>query len=263
MIVAHVSDPHLRTALSRAAHPEEDVVFDPGLALEAMESGSPRLVVRVVDRSPFGANGSEGGPRVVSLGRDVLARWEAERRSQDLPVARVDVLTSRLRELIEKQASELTWVDRTLGDLGRAAGAPLPPGLRGFGRRILEFPSHYVDLHPLAEACGLSRGALKARFRRKNLASPYTYLRWFRLMATANLLADRSVTVARASHRTGFTSDGNLCRSMRSLTGLTPTEVRSVSGWNRLVLTFVWQHLGADALDAWQDLGNLFERRVA
>jgi len=263
MIVAHVSDPQLRRALLRAAHPEEDVILDPELAVEAMGLGSPRLVVHVVDRAPLGVGESGEGPRVVALARDVLARWETERRRADLPVARIDHLTLRMKELIEKQASEPTWVDRTLGDLGRAAGAPLPPGLRGFGRRILEFPSHYVDLFPLAEACGLSRGALKARFRRKNLASPYTYLRWFRLMATANLLSDRSVTVAQASHRAGFTSDGNLCRSMRSLTDLTPTEVRSDPGWNRLVLTFVWRHLDPEALDAWRDLGNLFQRRAA
>ncbi len=265
MIVAHVSDPYLRVAVCLAAHPEEDVILDHELATEAMESGHPRLVLQVAagGSAPDAPVGPNRGPRVVWLTRSVLAGWEAERRRQELPAGRADYLADRLRELIEKQASEVTWVDRALGDLGRAAGASLPPELRAFGRRILEFPSYYTDLRPLADACKLSRGALKARFRRRSLPSPYTYLRWFRLIATANLLADRSVTVAQAAHRIGFTSDGNLCRSVRSLTGLTPTEIRTVQGWNRLLITFAWQHLRSRALDGWGEMGDLFERHVA
>jgi len=79
---------------------------------------------------------------------------------------------------------------------------PLPcrcSPLRAFGRRILEFPTHYHDLHAKARASHLSRGALKARFRRRGLESPYTYLRWFRMMAVSYLLSDREVTVAQAA----------------------------------------------------------------
>jgi AraC-like DNA-binding protein len=165
--------------------------------------------------------------------------------------------------LIERSASEATWVDSALADLSRAAGARLPAPLRGFARRILEFPVHYKSLHPISKACGVTRGALKARFRRRGLASPYTYLRWLRIMAVAELLSDRSVSVATAAHRLGFTSDGNLCRMMGALTGLTPTEVRTVRGWQRLLITFAWIHLTPEALDAWTELDGLFGRRVA
>jgi AraC-like DNA-binding protein len=265
MIVAHLSDRHLRAAVRQVAHPEEDVILEPELASEAMKFGYPRLLLRVATRRAALLDGvsTTGSAKIVTLTPATLDSWEAQRRREELPPSRVDHLAVRLRELIEKEATELTWVDRTLSDLGRAAGATLPVGLRAFGRRVLEFPYHYVDLYPLAEACGLTRGALKARFRRRNLASPYTYLRWFRLLATANLLADRSVTVARAARRLGFTSDGNLCRSMRSVTGLTPTEARSPQGWNRLLIGFAWQHLGKGALEAWREMEELFERRVA
>ena len=37
----------------------------------------------------------------------------------------------------------------------------------------------------VAAACDTSRGALKARFRRRGLPSPSTYLRWFRVFAVA------------------------------------------------------------------------------
>jgi len=260
MIVARISDPLLRKALACATHSEEDLIAEAGLVDDAIQSGFPRLLVR--------ADGSVGtkAPRwlpVIDLDDVLLERWEAERRSEELPEPRLDFLTRRLRGLIERSAHEGTWVDSALADLTRAAGARLPLPLRAFARRILEFPLHYTTLHPVAKGCGLTRGALKARFRRRGLESPYTYLRWFRTIAVAQLLSDRTVTVAQAAARLGFTSDGNLCRMMASLTRLTPTDVRTVRGWNTLLISFAWQHLTPDALDAWAGLDGLFERRVA
>jgi AraC-like DNA-binding protein len=89
------------------------------------------------------------------------------------------------------------------------------------------------------------------------------YLRWFRLIAAAQALSDRSVTVSSAAHRVGFTSDGNLCRTMVASAQLTPTEVRTVRGWNRMLITFAWAHLTPAALDGWAQVGPLFRRRVA
>lgn len=260
MIVLRVTDLLLRRAARGAAHPEEDVVADPELALEALQLGFPRLLVRsgsyLSDRRPDGV-------RVLDLDDLTLRRWETERRSQELPPARLDHLTDRLRLLTERSSVEGTWVDSALADLGRAAGAALPPPLRTFARRVLEFPSRYTSLHGLADCCDTTRGALKARFRRRGLASPYMYLRWFRVLAVAEVLSDRRVTVSRAAHRLGFTSAGNLCRTTDALARMTPTELRTVHGWNRLIVRFAWIHLTPDALDAWGTLEDLFERRVA
>jgi len=195
-----------------------------------------------------------------ALERSLLSRWESERQAEARHEPRLDYLTRRLRALIDKQAHEANWVDRALADLSRAAGAPLPATLRSFGRRILEFPTHYTDLHSMAEVCGTSRGALKVRFRRRGLESPYTYPQ---MLAVAYMLSDRSVTVAASAHRLGFTSDGNLCRTMMSLTGLTPTEVRTVRGWNRLLINFAWNYLTAPALATWDGFDELFEHEVA
>lgn len=260
MIVARISDPLVRKALSSAAHLEEDVIGEAALVDDALQCGFPRLMVR--------SDAFVGGPRpaglpVIDLDDVLLERWEQERRSEELPLPRLDFLTARMRGLIERSAQDGTWVDAALADLSRAAGARLPLPLRAFARRILEFPLHYTTLHPIAKGCGLTRGALKARFRRRGLESPYTYLRWFRTIAVAEVLSDRSVTVAHAAARLGFTSDGNLCRMMASLTRLTPTDVRTVRGWNTLLISFAWQHLTPDALDAWAGMDGLFERRVA
>jgi AraC-like DNA-binding protein len=261
MIVAYISDPYLRAVVSRAAHPEEEVVLTPSLADEAVEWGFPRVVIR----SPS-SGGSLVGVRseipVFTLDGPRLKSWEQDHAAEEFPPGRLEYVANRLRIAIDTQSQGASWVDRTLADLSRAAGAPLPDPLRAFGRRVLEFPTHYTDLHAMAAACGMSRGALKARFRRRGLESPYTYLRWFRMMGVAYLLADREVTISHAAHRLGFTSDGNLCRTMVSLTGLTPTEVRTVRGWNRLLISFAWTRLTRMALQRWKGL-DLFERRVA
>lgn len=264
MIVAFLSDPQLGAAVRLAGHPEEDVILERDLASRAIEWGYPRVVLHAVSEADAPTTlQTTRSVRITSVTGAMLARWEVERRRERVPVGRVDFLAARLRELLETGSSPPTWVDRALGDLGRAAGAPLPLALRSFARRILEFPSHYRDLHPLAESCGLSRGALKARFRRRHLSSPYTYLRWLRLIASANVLSDRSVTVAQAARRIGFTSDGNLCRSMQSLGGLTTTEARTPTGWNQLLLTFARDYLGREALDGWREMDELFVVHLA
>ena len=260
MIVARITDPLLRKALAAAAHPEEDVILEAGAVVDALQLGFPRLLVRA-DR--FIGGESPTAIPVIDLDDLLLERWEVERWSDELPLPKLDFLTARLRGRIERAADGGSWVDAALADLTRAAGARLPLPLRTFARRVLEFPVHYTTLQPVARGCGLSRGALKARFRRRGLDSPYVYLRWLRTLAVAHVLSDRSVTVAQAAARLGFTSDGNLCRMMASLTRLTPTEVRTVRGWNTLLISFAWQHLTSDALDAWASLDGLFERRVA
>lgn len=260
MIVVQVTDPYLRRAIRRAAHPEEDVVADARLGLEAIEWGFPRLVVRENRGRHVPLH---TGVRLLEIDDSMLRRWETERRNEELPPTRLDHLTERLSAVMDRTSAERSWVDAALADLTKATGARLPLPLRSFGRRILEFPYHYTTLYPVAEACGTTRGALKARFRRRGLSSPSTYLRWFRILAVANLLSDRSVTVASAARRLGFTSDGNLCRMMWSVTEMTPTEVRTLKGWRRLLINFSWKHLLADALEGWAALDDLFDRRVA
>lgn len=264
MIVGYISDPYLRAGLVQAGHREEDVVLDRSLADEALAFGYPRLVVySAADGGRALLPPGDYAVPVLVLTDSMLAAWEAERLSREIPFSRVEWLGRRLRESMEAQVAGATWVDRALGDLGRAAGAQLPSSLRGFARRVMEFPSHYDDLRPVARACGVTRGALKARFRRRGLPSPSVYVRWFRMMSVSYALSDRTATVAQVANRLGFTSDGNLCRAMLALTRQTPTEVRTLHGWNRLLISFAWTHLGAETVDAWHEMGELFLTRAA
>ncbi len=259
MIVIQVADSTLRKASIRAAHPDEDVFVDRRLAMRALEFGFPRLLL--VDRPPRWDTPTRV-PR-LELHDALLTRWEADRRSHELPPTRLEHLTERIRFAIHERARQPRHVDRILSELSRGCGARLPFSLRSFGRRVLEFPSHYTSLHPLSESCAVSRGALKARFRRRELESPSLYLRWFRLLAVADQLSDRDVTVAVAARQLGFTSDGNLCRMLSRITGMRPTELRARHGREQLLLSFVGRHLSPDRLEGWAALDDLFDRRVA
>jgi AraC-like DNA-binding protein len=264
MIVALISDPYHRMALVRAARVDEDVIVDRNKALEALERGFPRLVVYEGEEGPASQLvGVDPSVPVLALSRSRLRAWEASRARGERRRSRVDHLGECLRHAIADAARQSSWVDRALADLSRFAGRGLPPALQAFGRKILEFPSHYDDLQPLASSIGVTPGALKARFRRRGLPSPYVYLRWFRVMACAHVLSDRTVTVAQTAHRLGYTSDGNLCRTITTLTALTPTEIRNVKGWNRLLMSFAWQYLDAEAMDGWRQLEDVFPAHVA
>lgn len=266
MIAALTSDPILRAALRRVAHPEEDVFLEERLAVQAIERGFPRAVVYVPE---------DGHPlvrRLSQLDRDVwtvaitqatLRAWEIERRGREVPPLRVDHIADRLAAMVPRDGGAPTWADRALADLERAAGARLPSPLRGVGRRVMEFPGHYADLHGLSDVTGMTRGALKARFRRRGLASPIQYVRWFRVLAAAHVLSDRSVTTLEAADRLGFTSGGNFCRTVKAVSGLNSSEIRSGLGWNRLLVTFAWKYLGAEARAGWETLDELFAGAVA
>ena len=266
MIVGFSSDPILRAALRRTAHPEEDVVLDDRLAVQALDQGFPRVVVYVPeDGHPLTRRLAQldGEIRTLAVTHATLRGWEVDRRGREVPPPRVVHTAERLASLLGPDLHAPTWVDRALADLARAAGARLPVPLRTMGRRVMEFPVHYADLHGLSESTGMSRGALKARFRRRGLPSPSHYVRWFRVLAAAQILSDRSVTTLEAAHRLGFTTGGNFCRTVKSVTGCTSSEIRSVLGWNRLLVTFAWRSLGPGARAAWDTLGDLFEREVA
>lgn len=265
MIVALCPDPVLRSALRQTAHPEEDVLFDGRLVGCALDQGFPRAVVfGPEDGHPLVRRLSqlEESVRRVAITHATLRAWEAERREYEVPPTRVEHAASRLGVLLARDSTP-SWVDRALEDLSRTAGARLPPALRTVGRRVMEFPVHYADLRGLADIAGMSRGALKARFRRRGLPSSSLYMRWFRVFAAAQLLADRDVTMLEAAHRLGFTTGGNFCRTIKSASGFTTSDVRSVHGWNRLLVTFAWRYLGPAALQGWDALGDLFVREAA
>ena len=251
----------LLSAVQRAARPDEAVLWAPRWVEEALVRGWPRALVcddrwRVWPRR-------RSDMTVINVDTDLIRAWDRARRRHDVPPERVPYAAHQIATMLAQASPPVTWVDRLLGDLGRLAGGPLPLPLRAFARHTLELPVRYTSLHDLTETVGLSRGALKARFRRRDLDSPFTYLRWFRAMAVAEVLSDPEVTVAAAADRLGFTSGTNMCRMVRVLTGATPGALRDPGARRSLRVAFASRHLTRESLPGWARLGDVFGRRLA
>jgi len=200
---------------------------------------------------------------VLAVGDPTLRVWEDAWEADGLALSRIDDSALRLRALLEKAAGDSDWVEGIYSDLTHTVGRGLPPEFRGFSRRILEFPFRYSSLAALSEIFGLSVGALKARFRRRGLPSPSRYLRWFRLLSAARVLADSRETTLTASYRLGFASDGNFCRWVSARSGMTPSTLRSWNGRLLLLVRMAEDCLPPSSLDAWESFGGLFLRQVA
>jgi AraC-like DNA-binding protein len=272
MILAPLSDPVLRSAVLRAALPEEDVLLRPEEVREGLRFGFPRLLVHDT-RDPFS---EPEGPGETGRGRaekdglpcllvtsSVLRSWTAAWRSRGLAVRRIDDSALRLRHLMARSAGRSPWADGVLRRLTYLTGRPLPRDFRGFARRAMEFPAGYAGTGSVAGLVSLTPGALKGRFRRRGLPSPSSCLRWCRLLAAGHILADPMETTLSAAYRLGFSSDGNFCRWVRSTCGLRPSELREQSASYRLLARFREECLGEGMVEAWNSLGGLFLREVA
>lgn len=266
MILAPISDRTLRTAVRRAALPEEDVFHRFDDVHEALRFGYPRLLVCWAEERPALRRefplGTLGVP-VLGVEEPILRKWELAWEAEGLALSRIDDSALRLRSLIGKTARDSDWVEGIFSELTQTVGAGLPPALRGFARRILEFPFRYTSLAKLGEVFGLSPGAFKARFRRRGLPSPSRYLRWFRLLAAARVLADAGQTTLTASYRLGFASDGNFCRWVKDTSGLTPSALRGWNGRISLLVRLAEECLPEESIAQWESLGSLFLRQVA
>lgn len=265
MVLAFLTDPFLRAVVRRAALPDEDVFWDPDDVLEAARRGFPRLVVTAdADPHSLGEPGELApGIPVLTVGEATLRSWRDAHRMVGFAVRRVDDHGRRLRRLMSRTAGPSPWVNGIFRDLASAAGRSLPPSFRGMGRRVLEFPARYRDLGSLARLSGISRGALKARFRRRDLPSPYTYLRWFRVLSSMHLLDAGELTTEEAAHRVGLHSSGNFCRYVVDVSGFSPSELRTWVPRMRILTRFVEECLGPAQIEGWEALEQLFLEEAA
>jgi AraC-like DNA-binding protein len=266
MILAPIHDRALRTIVRRAALPEEDVFHGAGDVREALQFGHPRILVcRWEDRFRIRVRFSldQLSVPVLALAGPTIRGWRSAWEVDGLAVSQIDDAALRLRRLIREAGAEAEWVEAAYSDLSRTIERAIPEDFRGFSRRILESPVRYSTLGSLGDTFGLSAGALKARFRRRGLPSPYLYLSWLRLLAASRLLADPSKTILSASHGMGFASDGNFCRWVNSASGLTPTDLRGWKGRLVVILRLAEMFLSEEQLEVWDSFGGVFLQRVA
>jgi len=266
MIIAPIQDRTLRNIVRRAALPEEDVFHGGEDVREALHFGHPRLLVcRLEDQKRILAHFSPDhhSVPVLALADPTLRGWRSAWEADGLAVSQIDDSALRLRSLMGEAAKEAEWVEAVYSDLIQAVGRGIPSEFRGFSRRVLESPVRYSTLQSVGGAFGLSAGALKARFRRRGLPSPYQHLSWFRLLAASRVLADPSETILSASYRMGFESDGNFCRWVNSASGLTPTDLREWNGRLLLLVRMAERFLSDEHLEVWKSFDGVFLRRVA
>lgn len=261
MILASLSDPFLRKVARHGARPDEDLFWEEHLVLDALDRGFPRLLVQGPDHAIL-LHGQVSAP-VLRLDEKTLRSWEKARRDHEIPPRKVEFFGNRLRRAMEASARDVSWIDGTLRDLTRAAAASLPDGFKGMGRRVMEYPARYRTLKPMEKATGLSPGSLKGRFRRRELESPFVYLRWFRSVAVVHGLTRLELSYRQAAYRFGFSGSANLCRFLETTTGLTAAQLTESQGRERLLARFVSRLLDPEALAGWQDLDRVFLRQVA
>jgi len=266
MILAPVQNRILRSIVRRAALPDEDVFHLPGAIRDALRFGYPRLMVcpeaDLAQIRRFMGPDVAGVP-TLAVGDAMLQDWWTAWESRGTAASRIDHSALRLRRLMADVARDPRWVEVIFSHLTQIAGQSLPMELKGFSRRILEFPARYVSLDRAGEGFGLTPGALKGRFRRRGLPSPSSYLRWFRLLAAGQILSDPSETTLSTSLRLGFASDGNFCRWVTAISRMNPSDLRAWEGRLLLLVRMAEECFPPGALEKWRSLKGLFVRQVA
>ena len=261
MILAAIESPFLLHSVGRAAQPAEDVFFSEYDVAQALDLGFPR--VTVVER---GVEGSVArlirtrGADVPVLELAPLELPSLRRSPSAIAIQRIDTAPARMRQLIDEAALPVAWVEGILRDLGRVAGHALPLELRALGRRTLEFPSRYGHLDDVAAAVGMTSGALKAHFRRRDLPSPFAYTTRLRALCACELQSRPGMTTAKVAFLLGYSSNGNLCRAFRALTGITLSEASTLEGRLRVLTRMGTEVLTPEYLSRWEALGPLFVR---
>lgn len=152
-------------------------------------------------------------------------------------VALADLPRFRDVELSERLAGAPTWMGRfaLLDDhlLGPLDAHVLADGLVARGWQCLQRPGPRVGIDRLAAGLGVSRRSLEVRFQREIGLPPRTVGRIARLQHAVGGLIGTS-GLARIAIDSGYADQPHFTRDVRSMTGLTPTELRAFLQYQRL-----------------------------
>lgn len=87
----------------------------------------------------------------------------------------------------------------------------------------------------MASQIGVHPSTLRRWFAREALKPPGHLLMWLRLYSLAYQLHFAQVTLEKAASDLGLSSASNARRAMQELSGIRPSDVRSVQGFERFM----------------------------
>ena len=138
-------------------------------------------------------------------------------------------------------------LQRTAGESGRVTDSAivlnaLAPRLSEKAYSLvahgLRLAMRRATVEEFAFATGVAPKTLQRRVARNGLGSPSELLAWCRILLAAQLLDDNAATTASVARALRFPSAAAFRRTLRSLTGLRPTELRTLGGLQYLVARF-------------------------
>lgn len=129
----------------------------------------------------------------------------------------------RLRQVLGQPTSR--EAARIQGPILEALGE-IPPDARLFFEVMVRFAQDLATARELSQRLGLQPTTLTSRFARVGLPSPKNYLAATRLLYAVLLFEHPGYTVADVAYRLEYSSPQSFGRHVRSLLGITGTELR-------------------------------------
>lgn len=98
--------------------------------------------------------------------------------------------------------------------------------LRRVHARVQKLPAEQITVQKLADELGMSERTLARKVRAETGMAAATYARRIKLSQVSERLTLTSAPIKSISDELGFSSDSNLRRTFKDLTGMTPAEYR-------------------------------------
>lgn len=171
---------------------------------------------------------------VRDMGED--AKHELKQLPHMLPISeQMNRLVDLAVGIHRHNSLEHTPVLRTLGlaaiqlfiaESLRGVPSTIHPAVSSVKSLIQERFHERLALADLAAGSGVTPGHLNKLFQRYEAATPMQYLWRFRLQRGLEQLRRSGLSVGEVAERCGFQSSHHFSRTIKSCTGLTPTEIR-------------------------------------
>lgn len=167
--------------------------------------------------------GLAGAPPSLPVSRGMAALFDAADAASPLPAGAARcVLVPAVTAALALYLEEARLSGRPTGR-GRGEHLAVAAAREAIAQRL----HHPLTLGDLADAAHVAPAHLVRLFRREMKTTPFGYLWAERVRAGVYLLQQTDLAIGEVAARTGFRTGQHFSRLVKSLTGRTPTELRS------------------------------------